>query len=179
MLFKFQTMVKEVSTTLGKKVQYDVTGADITLSREQIGNLQDALVHVIRNGIDHGIEIPEERVKQGKKELGLIEVQCIEAADHVALVITDDGRGIDPKRIADIALKKGIITEKEHQSLSDKEKVFLIFKPGFSSKEQASELSGRGVGMEIVETLVKKAGGELALVSRVGLGSEFTIKIKN
>ncbi len=179
MLQKFSNMVKEVSKTLEKSVEYRVLGEDVTLDKERLNTLSDALVQLIRNGIDHGIEKPEDRVRNHKNETGLLEIQVSENRGQMNLIVLDDGRGMDPEDIARIAEQKGVITAQEKTKLSPEEKLHLIFKPGFSTKQQATELSGRGVGMDIVANLVRKLGGKLTLTSRKGIGSEFHISIRH
>ncbi len=178
-LLKFQSMIDEVSGKLGKKVSYLVSGDEISMLPEKLQDLKDALVHMLRNSIDHGIESPEKRLAIGKKEVGLIEIQCLEKSDETLILLIDDGQGIDPHRISEIALKKGAITKEQLDRMTEQEKIDLIFLPSFSTKEEANELSGRGVGMDIVRAMLKKMNGELEILSRVGIGTELTIRIKN
>ena len=174
---KFQTMVDEISAKIGKRIFFQVEGDDTTVNRETLSSLQDISVQLIRNSMDHGLESPKERSDAKKKEEGHISVHCLEESDLLRLTIKDDGRGIDPNKIADIALKKEVITQSEKETLGDQEKMMLIFRPGFSSKEEATDLSGRGVGMEIVKNIIEEMGGEIHLTSDLGKGTSFHITI--
>lgn len=176
-LLKFRTMVEEVSKSLGKKVAYRVDGDDSALSNDQTEILKDILTHLIRNSLDHGIESPEERVLERKQEQGVIRVLIQETKSHVRLSLEDDGRGIDPDRIGRIAEERGFVTREDLSRMDQESKLKLIFKPGFSTKKNANEISGRGVGMEIVEKLMIDLKGEFKVSSQFGRGTEFVLLI--
>lgn len=176
-LEKFIPMIQEVSESLEKIVHCKVEGEGALIDRPTFERIQDALVHLIRNAIDHGLESPQERKVAGKKEEGLLILKSWEEGDVVCISIKDDGRGIDGNHIANLALKKGLISGAFMTQLSEEEKRNLIFTAGFSSKEQATELSGRGVGLDIVKSTIESLGAELKLRSEIGKGTEFLVKI--
>ncbi len=177
-LVRFANMVNDVAANLGKKVAFEVSGDDVFLSRRQVEALQDLGVHIIRNAIDHGIEAPAERIQAGKAETGRIEIELrSEDEDHVQIEFRDDGRGLDPEILANIALRKGLVSATELTGFTIKDKIDLIFKPGFSSKVEATELSGRGLGMDIVRKLVAQIGGSIRIESRPGQGTTFCVRL--
>lgn len=180
-LLRNLAMVQEVSRNLGKQVDFKVQGDPIVLDRRQIDLLNDAAGHLIRNALDHAIENPEERRAAGKSEIGNLIIDCsethAEATRHLVIRFLDDGRGIDPNLVAQSAISKGLIHKEAVQKMSDKEKLELIFLPGFSTREQVSEVSGRGIGMEAVRSSIEQMGGTLTISSRIGLGTELRIEI--
>jgi len=173
---KFEDMVKDLSAQLNKKVTLQVTG-DALASPHQITVLQECLLHLIRNSLDHGLETPEDRVKKGKPEMGTIRIDCSEDASSLHVIVSDDGRGIDGDHIAKNAVKKGLLTEAAAEALSRTEKINLIFMPNFSTTEVATDISGRGVGMDVVKESIKKLGGTLDIETKIGQGSNFKIAI--
>jgi two-component system chemotaxis sensor kinase CheA len=140
--------------------------------------LQDALVHLVRNSLDHGIESPDKRVKAGKNETGTIEIKCFSDHNQILEVsIRDDGKGIDPDYIAGKSMLMGRITEDQMNAMTRDEKINLIFQPNFTTKEKVSEISGRGVGMEVVKKNLETIGSTFHINSEEGIGTEFIIKI--
>jgi chemotaxis protein histidine kinase CheA/methyl-accepting chemotaxis protein len=179
-LQKFKGMVDDISTKLNKDVDFKITGNEITLNREALTILQDAFVHLLRNSIDHGIEEQDERRKVGKKPTGSIEVYCNEPdINSIEIKIKDDGAGIDPVIIKRKALEKEIYPEEKLASMGEEEILNIIFLPSFSQKDNVDELSGRGVGMDIVKKNLEGLGGDVKVKSTPGKGTEFTLTIKS
>ena len=179
-LQKFKSMVMDISTKLNKNVDFRISGNEITLNREALNVLQDAFVHLLRNSIDHGIEDQEERRKVGKKPQGIIEIFCNEPdINSVEIKIKDDGAGIDPNVIRGKALEKQIYPKEELDNMNEEEILDIIFLPSFSQKDQVDELSGRGVGMDIVKKNLEKLGGAVKVKSVVGKGTEFLLIVKS
>ena len=171
---KYDTMVKDISAQLNKNIQLIVEG-DALISSEQLKILNECFIHLIRNSIDHGLEGADERTAAGKSDTGSVRISFNESSGGTIIMISDDGRGIDGKNLAKIAIAKGIITESEAASLSEQEKLNLVFRAGFSSKSEATDVSGRGIGMDVVKTNIELLGGELQLQTTLGQGSTFTI----
>lgn len=174
---KFPRVVRDMARTLGKEIKVDLYGKDVELDRSLIEGLSDPLTHMIRNAADHGLETPAERSRAGKSTEGALSISASHEAGQVIIEICDDGRGIDPARIAASALKKGQVTEDKLAAMNDQEKLELILMPGFSTAEQVSEFSGRGVGMDVVKTNLNKLGGQVEINSTVGKGTSFRIKL--
>ncbi len=176
---RFSPMVEELAGALSKKAQLKVVGTDFTLSRENLDKLCDSLVHMIRNAMDHAIETPEERTASGKGDTGTIEVEINSDMDKglTLIVVRDDGRGMNPARIRDRAKSKGLKSEAELAKMSDQQVIELIFLPEFSTKEQVTDVSGRGVGMDVVKSTIEGMGGSVHLTSVVGKGSEIRIQL--
>ena len=177
---KFRTMVYDIALKLSKNVDFELDGEEVSLNKEAYNILQDALVHILRNCLDHGIERPGERQNLGKKPKGLIKLTCHEKPenDTIELIIQDDGKGIDPERIGKKAIEKGLIGQDELKGLSKESILELIFLPNFSQKDGVDELSGRGIGMDIVKENVTKLGGNVKIESELGKGTKLTINIK-
>lgn len=174
---KFPRMVRELARKMGKEVEFIVEGADIEVDRTILDKLGDVLVHLLRNAIDHGIEPPEEREKLGKPRAGRVELIARRERSHVEIIVRDDGRGIDPEKVKRKAIEKGLITPEQAAEMSDEEAINLIFLPGFSTKEQVTDVSGRGVGMDVVKDVVKSLNGSISVQSEVGKGSTFILKL--
>ncbi|ACJ16686.1 cheA chemotaxis histidine kinase [Thermococcus onnurineus NA1] len=174
---KFPRMVRELARKMGKEVEFIVEGADIEVDRTILDKLGDVLVHLLRNAIDHGIESPDEREKLGKPRTGKLELIAKRERSHVEIIVRDDGRGIDPEKIKRKAIEKGLITPERAAEMSDEEAINLIFLPGFSTKEQVTDVSGRGVGMDVVKDVVKSLNGTISVQSEVGKGSTFILKL--
>lgn len=176
-LQKFEPMVREVSETLGKKVDLRIlVGENVKMGRGKLEEIQDSLVHLIRNALDHGIEKPDERLRAGKSETGSLVLRSLLAEGCTVLSVEDDGRGIDPDKLAALAVQKGILSEKQVLAMSPQEKLSIVFISGFSSKGEATELSGRGVGMDMVKQTLTKLGAHLRIDSQIGKGSQFIIE---
>jgi two-component system chemotaxis sensor kinase CheA len=174
---KFPRVIRDLSRELGKKVNLIIKGEETELDKSIIEEIGDPLIHMIRNSVDHGIESPEERVANGKPETGTVELKAYNEGNQIVIEITDDGNGMDPDILKSKALEKGLISEKEADIMSDKEAFMLIFKAGFSTAAKVTNVSGRGVGMDVVKTNVEKLNGIIEIDSVQGKGSVFKIKI--
>jgi two-component system chemotaxis sensor kinase CheA len=174
---KFPWLVRDLAASLAKDVQLEIRGKDVALDRSLIESLSDPLTHMVRNAVDHGIESPEDRVHAGKGRQGSLAIDARHEAGQVVVEIADDGRGIDPDRIAKVALQKGLITPEKLEAMSAKDKTALIFLPGLSTNTQVSEVSGRGVGMDVVKTNLDRLGGKVEIISTLGKGTTFRIKL--
>ncbi len=176
-LNKFSRIVRDMGRELGKKIELDIEGAETELDKTIIEAVKDPLTHIVRNSIDHGIEMPEDRVKAGKKETGSIRIKAHHESGQVILEIRDDGRGLNVERLGSKAIEKGLITQDALSRMSEREIQNLIFAPGFSTAATVSNISGRGVGMDVVKTNVERIGGVVDLGSSVGKGTSITLKI--
>jgi two-component system chemotaxis sensor kinase CheA len=174
---RFPRMVRDLAKKEGKLVEFVIEGKDIELDRTVLDEIGDPLVHLLRNCIDHGIEAPEERVRKGKDEKGRILLKARRVKDHVEIIVEDDGRGIDPEKIKRIAVEKGLISESEAAKMSDDEAKMLIFTPGFSSADKVTDISGRGVGLDVVRNKILSLGGTVELESEVDKGTRFVLKL--
>ena len=174
---KFPRVVRDLSKKLGKKIDLNIVGKDVELDKTIIEAINDPLTHLVRNSVDHGIELPEDRRKKGKQESGVVILKAFHEAGQVVIEISDDGKGIDGEALAAKAVNKGLITAEQSQAMSDKEKVNLIFLPGFSMAKQVTDVSGRGVGMDVVKTNLDQLGGHVDIISEVGAGSTISIKL--
>jgi len=174
---KFPRLVRDLARELGKKVRLIIEGEETELDKSIIEEIGDPLVHMIRNAIDHGIEPPEERKRLGKPEEGTIWLRAYNEGNMIVIEIKDDGRGMDPEKLKQKAIEKGIITPTEAENMSDKEAFMLIFKPGFSTAEKVTNVSGRGVGMDVVKTNIEKLNGIIEVDSVLGKGTTFKLKI--
>jgi len=174
---KFPRIVRDLSHELGKKVQLTMEGKETELDRTIIECIKDPLTHIIRNAIDHGLEGPEQRSAAQKNETGKLLLKAFHEGGQVNIEITDDGRGINPARIKAKAVEKGIISASQAERIGDQEVVNLIFAPGFSTAETITNVSGRGIGMDVVKTNIEKIGGSIDVISEIGKRSTFRIKI--
>ncbi len=174
---KFPRIVRDLAKKLNKKVQLILEGEDTEIDRSILDKLEDPLIHLVRNAIDHGIEPPEERVKMGKPEVGTIKLGAYQEGDRIIIYIEDDGRGIDPEKIKQKAIEKGLITPEQAANMSDKEAFELIFLPGFSTAEQVSDVSGRGVGMDVVAATIHALRGNIEIESQPGKGTKIIMKL--
>jgi two-component system chemotaxis sensor kinase CheA len=170
-------LVRDLSAELGKQVMVDIDGGDVELDREMIETIRDPLTHLIRNAIDHGIEPPTARLAGGKREIGLLAIAARQAGNTIAIVISDDGRGLDEERIATKALATGLITHAERSAMSRDKLLNLIFEPGFSTADTVSNVSGRGVGLDVVRQNLERVGGSIKVASVPGQGTQFTLQI--
>jgi len=174
---RFPRMVRDIAAKLGKQVELQIKGEDTELDRTVVEALGDPLVHLVRNAMDHGLETPAERVAQGKPAQGTLEISAEHAGGEVVIRVREDGRGIDPARIGAIAAARGLIAADSVAALSPEEAVELLFRPGFSTAEVTTDISGRGVGMDAVRTMVRNLGGDCLISSEVGRGSTASIRL--
>jgi two-component system chemotaxis sensor kinase CheA len=172
---KLARIVRQLSREADKQVNFVITGAETEIDKLIVEELSDPLMHMIRNAIDHGIEDRDGRMRVGKPIVGTIALNAFQKGNHVVIEVEDDGAGMDPRRIADTAVRRGMVGEEEARSLSTKEILAFVFSPGFSTREEATSLSGRGVGMDIVKTNIAKLGGVVDITSEVGIGTKVTI----
>jgi two-component system chemotaxis sensor kinase CheA len=174
---RFPRMVRDLARKENKTIDFIVEGTEIEIDRTILDKISDPLIHLLRNAVDHGIESAAERKSAGKPETGSIKLTASREKEHVVIEISDNGMGIDPDRILDIAIKKGIITTEEGVNLNDKEKLMLICAPGLSTQEKATDVSGRGVGMDVVKTAMESLGGMLVIDSEKGAGTKTVLKL--
>ena len=174
---RFPKLVRDIARQLDKSVELDVIGADTELDRNLVEALSDPLLHLVRNAIDHGIESPGARRAAGKGDTGRVRLSAQQEGDHVAIEVRDDGAGIDPDKIRDSAVRKGLIDTESAARLSTDECLQLIFMPGFSTRAEVSDLSGRGVGMDVVQSKIRELSGEVQIQSEPGAGSRFLIRV--
>ncbi|WP_163555761.1 hybrid sensor histidine kinase/response regulator [Helicobacter suis] len=174
---KFPRMVRDLSRELGKSIELAIDGEETELDKSIVEEIGDPLIHIIRNSCDHGIEKPEDRKMLGKPETGRVELSAYNEGNHIVIKITDDGAGMDPEKLKAKAIEKGIITERDAAAMTDKEALNIVFKPGFSTAKVVSNVSGRGVGMDVVKTNIEKLNGIIELESQVGVGTVEKLKI--
>ncbi|MBZ4421874.1 hybrid sensor histidine kinase/response regulator [Myxococcus sp. RHSTA-1-4] len=173
----FPRAVREMSRTQGKEVDLVIENADIGVDRSMLGDVRDALVHLLRNSVDHGVESPDMRQQLGKPLTGRIRIRVRVDGDMLHIEVEDDGRGMDPERLRQAAVNKRLINQVQAAALSEREAIELIFRPGFSTRDQVSELSGRGVGMDVVKRKVETLGGSVGVNSRIGRGTTITLRL--
>lgn len=174
---KFPRLVRELSRELGKDIQVRIEGGEVEVDKTIVEGLSDPLTHMVRNAVDHGIEPPDQRIASGKPAAGTITLQARHRGGQVVLEISDDGRGLSADRIAASCVKKGLLTQEQVQAMTESEKINLIFLPGSSTAEKVSDVSGRGVGMDVVRTNLDKLGGKIEIDSVLGHGTSFRIKL--
>lgn len=174
---RFPRVVRDLARSLGKKIELVMIGEDTDLDKNLVDALADPMVHLVRNSCDHGVETPDVRRAAGKPETGTITLSASQQGDHILLKIIDDGAGMDPNKLKDVAIKKGILDKDGAQRMSDADAYNLIFAPGFSTKTQISDISGRGVGMDVVKTNITKLNGSLRIDSEKGVGTTIEIKV--
>jgi len=174
---KFPRMIRDLSRELNKKIELELAGEDTELDKSIVEEIGDPLVHIIRNSCDHGVETPEVRLAQGKDETGTIGLKAYNEGNQIVIQIDDDGKGLDIDMLKNKSLEKGIITEKEADNMSEKEAFALIFKPGFSTAAAVTNVSGRGVGMDVVKTNIEKLNGMIDIDSEIGVGTSMKLKI--
>jgi two-component system chemotaxis sensor kinase CheA len=172
---KYNRLARDVARTLGKDVDLVIEGAETEVDKTILEELNDPLVHLVRNSVDHGLEAPNERIAAGKPGRGTIRLSARQSGDHIVIEITDDGRGMRPEFIREKAVQKGLITVEEASTLDERQSLNLIFLPGFSTKTEISSVSGRGVGMDVVRTNILRLKGRIELSSVQGEGSKVTI----
>ncbi len=173
---KFPRMVRDLARSRGKKVELIITGEETEVDKSVIENIADPLVHLVRNALDHGIELPEERQSAGKPAQGTVKFSAAQEGNNIVIEIEDDGRGMDLDIIRRKAVEKEIIRQSEAMTLSDKEVLELLFTPGFSTANEITDISGRGVGMDVVKTNISKLNGTIDILTEKGKGSRFIIR---
>jgi len=174
---RFPRVVRDLARSLDKDIVLEMRGEETDLDKNLVEALADPLIHLVRNSVDHGIEMPDERAKSGKSRTGKVILSASQEGDHIELAIVDDGAGMDPQKLRSIAVKRGMMDEDAASRLTDKECFNLIFMPGFSSKEKISDISGRGVGMDVVKTAINTLNGSIDIDSELGKGTKITIKV--
>ena len=174
---RFPKVARDVARTLSKEVELELIGAETELDRNLVEALADPLVHLVRNAIDHGIESPALREATGKPRSGHVRLSAQQEGDYVSIEIQDDGAGIDPERLREIARNKGLIDAEAAARLSTDECLHLIFMPGFSTKAEVTDISGRGVGMDVVQSRIRELSGQIQIQSELGRGSRFMIRV--
>ncbi len=174
---KFPRMVRDLSRELGKSIELIIEGEETELDKSIVEEIGDPLIHIIRNSCDHGIEPLEERKRLNKPETGKVQLSAYNEGNHIVIKISDDGKGLDPVMLKEKAVEKGVISERDAEGMSDREAFNLIFKPGFSTAKVVSNVSGRGVGMDVVKTNIEKLNGIIEIDSEVGVGTTQKLKI--
>nr|WP_199066235.1 chemotaxis protein CheA [Chromobacterium sp. ASV5] len=174
---KYPRLARDLARQLGKEVELVLTGEETELDKTMIEDLNDPLVHLVRNAVDHGIESPEDRIASGKKPQALVQLTAEQVGDHILIEITDDGKGMNPDALRRKAIEKGLIDQETANSLDEKQCLQLIFLPGFSTKDQISSVSGRGVGMDVVRTNIQKLNGRIDISSVPGEGTRISISL--
>jgi two-component system chemotaxis sensor kinase CheA len=174
---RFPRMVRDVAKSLNKKVDLVITGADTELDRTVVDEIGDPLVHLLRNSIDHGVEPIDDRVAAGKSETGIVWLRAFHSGNHVFIEIEDDGRGINRQKVLQTAIKKNIVREEQAERMTDDEVAALLFASGFSTADKISDISGRGVGLDVVKTKIESLGGVVAVESKPGKGTKFSVQL--
>ncbi|WP_413701322.1 chemotaxis protein CheW [Psychromonas sp. KJ10-10] len=174
---KFPRVVRDLARTLGKNIRLELVGEETDLDKNLVEALADPLVHLVRNSVDHGIEMPVDRMQAGKEKEGRILLSASQEGDHILLVIEDDGAGMDAEVLKGIAMKRGILDQDGADRMTNREAYALIFAPGFSTKVEISDISGRGVGMDVVKTGITKLNGTISIDSELGKGTRLEIKV--
>lgn len=174
---RFPRMIRDVAKTLDKKVDLVITGADTELDRTVIDEIGDPLVHLLRNSVDHGVEPVSDRINAGKSETGTIHLRAYHSGNHVFIEIEDDGRGINREKVLSIAVKNGVIQQDQAAKMTDEEVYMLLFASGFSTADKISDISGRGVGLDVVKTKIESLGGTVQVESKWGRGSKFSVQL--
>src|SRR5687767_1628705 len=170
-------MVRDLSAELGKQVLVDIEGGDVELDREMIEMIRDPLTHIIRNAVDHGIETPAERLKAGKREIGILAVSARQSGNQILIDIHDDGRGIDGKKLVERAIASGTLAKVDAAELTPRDQLALIFEAGLSTASSVTAISGRGVGMDVVRSNVERIGGMVEVDSTPGQGTRMTLRV--
>ncbi|MGE5466417.1 MAG: chemotaxis protein CheA [Ignavibacteria bacterium] len=174
---KYPRIARDLARSLGKDVELVLVGEETEIDKTMIEDLSDPIIHLIRNAVDHGVETVEERRAAGKPEKAPVRLEARQEGDHIVLIIADDGRGMNPEKLRAKALQKGLITDEEANTMDERQSFNLIFLPGFSTKDVASDVSGRGVGMDVVKTNIAKLNGSIEIKSSAGKGSTFVISL--
>jgi len=174
---KYPRIARDLARNLGKDVELVLIGEETEIDKTMIEDLSDPIIHLIRNAVDHGIEEPAERRANGKPEKSQVRLEARQEGDHIVLIVADDGKGMNPEKLRAKALEKGVITDEEANTMDERQSLHLVFLPGFSTKDVASDVSGRGVGMDVVKTNIQKLNGSIEIKSMVGKGTSFIISL--
>ncbi|MCU7555038.1 chemotaxis protein CheA [Alteromonas sp. ASW11-19] len=174
---RFPRVVRDLARSLKKEITLELEGEDTDLDKNLVEALADPLVHLVRNSVDHGIEMPDDRQAAGKPRMGTVKLSASQEGDHILLTIEDDGKGMDPEKLKDIAISRGVLDADAAARMSDVEAFNLIFAPGFSTKTEISDISGRGVGMDVVKTKINQLNGTVNIDSQLGKGTRLDIKV--
>lgn len=174
---RFPRVVRDLARSLKKEITLELQGEDTDLDKNLVEALADPLVHLVRNSVDHGVEMPEERVAAGKPKMGTVTLAASQEGDHILLTIEDDGKGMDAEKLKEIAISRGVLDADAAARMSDVEAFNLIFAPGFSTKTEISDISGRGVGMDVVKTKINQLNGTVSIDSQLGKGTRLDIKV--
>jgi len=174
---KYPRIARDLARGLGKDVDLVLAGEETEIDKTMIEDLSDPIIHLIRNAVDHGVETPADRLAVGKPEKSEVRLEARQEGDHIVLIVADDGRGMNPEKLRAKALEKGLITDEEANTMDERQSYALIFLPGFSTKEVASDVSGRGVGMDVVRTNIHKLNGSIEIKSSAGKGTTFVISL--
>ena len=174
---RFPRMVRDLARDMGKEIELILEGKETELDRTVVDEIGEPLLHLLRNSIDHGIELPSERTSNGKSEKGTVKLSARHEGNYVVIEVSDDGKGIDPNVVGRSAINKGLIRSEEYDTMSDDERMMMIFRPGFSTVEVVSDVSGRGVGMDVVKNSIESMRGVVELESQMGQGTTVTIKL--
>ena len=174
---RFPRVVRDLARTLKKEITLELEGEETDLDKNLVEALADPLVHLVRNSVDHGIEMPEDRKAAGKPTMGTVKLSASQEGDHILLSIIDDGKGMDPDKLKEIAISRGVMDADAAARMSDSDAFNLIFAPGFSTKNEISEVSGRGVGMDVVKTKINQLNGSVKIDSKMGVGTTLEIKV--
>ena len=174
---KYPRIVRDLARGLGKEIEMELAGEETEIDKTMIEDLSDPIIHLLRNAVDHGVEPPSERLASGKSEKSLVRLEARQEGDHIVLMVSDDGRGMNPEKLRAKALEKGLITDEEANTMDERQSLNLIFLPGFSTASQVSDVSGRGVGMDVVKTNIQKLNGTIDIRSNPGKGTTFIISL--
>lgn len=174
---KYPRIARDLARNLGKDVELALVGEETEIDKTMIEDLSDPIIHLIRNAVDHGVEGPEERRANGKPEKSQVRLEARQEGDHIVLIVADDGKGMNAEKLRAKALEKGLISDEEANTMDERQSLNLVFLPGFSTKDVASDVSGRGVGMDVVKTNIAKLNGSIEIKSTVGKGTTFIISL--
>jgi len=174
---RFPRVVRDLARSLKKEITLELEGEETDLDKNLVEALADPLVHLVRNSVDHGIEMPDDRAATGKSRMGTVRLAASQEGDHILLTIEDDGKGMDAEKLKEIAISRGVLDADAAARMSDVEAFNLIFAPGFSTKTEISDISGRGVGMDVVKTKINQLNGTINIDSHLGKGTRLDIKV--
>jgi two-component system chemotaxis sensor kinase CheA len=174
---KYPRIARDLARNLGKDVELVLAGEETEIDKTMIEDLSDPIIHLIRNAVDHGVESPGERLAAGKPDKSQLRLEARQEGDHIVLIVADDGRGMNPERLRAKAVEKGLISDEEANTMDERQSLNLIFMPGFSTKSEVSDVSGRGVGMDVVRTNIQKLNGTIDIKSSAGKGTSFIISL--